>query len=108
MTFARAELDAYLSQIINDPTTPQLTLWGVATFAFGRSSSSPEGSAGEVITDGVARHLGLVRPAGTRDRAWLIMAGTAIAKATGDQIREAARQLWTELYDRPPVLIIDR
>jgi hypothetical protein len=107
VAFARAELDAYLSQLINDPTTPQLTLWGVATFAFGRSSSSPEGSAGEIIVDGVARHLGVTRPAGSRDRAWLIAAGTAITKATGDQIRAAARELWTELYDRPAIAIVD-
>ena len=34
----RAELSAYISQLANDPVTPQLTLWNVARFAFDEPS----------------------------------------------------------------------
>ena len=37
VAFARAELIAYLSQLVNDPRTPHLTLWGVVTFTRART-----------------------------------------------------------------------
>jgi hypothetical protein len=105
--FARAELIAYLSQILNDPVTPQLTLWGVAVFAISHPSS-PEGTAGEILVEGLARHLGATRGEGMRDHAWFTAAAETCARATGAQLRAAARELWVELYGEPPVDIVDR
>jgi len=98
VTFDRAELDAYTSQLINDPITPELTLWGVATFAFGKAPSSPEGRAGTVILRGLAAQLG-----NHADR--LSDAAAACTTATGDQLRVAARKVWLELYGEPPLTI---
>ena len=100
LTFARAELAAYLSQLVNDPITPHLTLWGVVTFAF-KSPNGSAGRAGRVIVEGLARQLGA--PGGG-----LVAAATTCAAATGDQLRAAGRALWTELYGEAVVVIADR
>lgn len=101
--FAKAELDAYLAQLLTDPVTPQLTVWGVATFAYGTSSTTPEARAGTVIVTGLARHLGLARAPETADRTWLELAGERVAKASSAELHTAAVELWNELYPGVPV-----
>jgi hypothetical protein len=100
VTFARAELVAYLSQLVNDPITPHLTLWGVVTFTFGAKRTSVEANVGKVLVHGLAKHLGT-------ETADSVAAATACANASGDQLRAAARALWTELYTEQPPTIVD-
>nr|HEX4316290.1 hypothetical protein [Kofleriaceae bacterium] len=96
-TFARAELAAYLAQLIADPVTPQLTLWGVVALSYDAPGTAA-GRAGRVIVDGLARQLGAREPS-------TVEAVTTCTRATGGQLRDAARALWRELYGEPPLAI---
>jgi hypothetical protein len=106
---ARAELSAYLSQVANDPVTPQATLWHLGTMLFHRDQrGTGEYYAGIVLFEGLARHLGA--PAAdsryvTRER--LVPLAIAIANASGDQLRAAAKALWNEIYGEPFTTIVD-
>ncbi|HEU0033236.1 MAG TPA: hypothetical protein VFQ53_21535 [Kofleriaceae bacterium] len=110
---ARAELSGYLSQIANDPATPQLALWHLARHVFAqRGWGSAESYAGVVILEGLARQLDMpldrsVVERGRIDRARLVPAAVAIAKLPTDRLRAAARSLWVELYDEPFVAITE-
>ncbi|MEO8705382.1 MAG: hypothetical protein ABI867_35390 [Kofleriaceae bacterium] len=110
----RAELSAYLSQIANDPKTPQLAVWHVARNAFHRKRwGTAESFAGVLIVEGIGRHLGVgpTEPVvhGRRiDRDRLLAPAIAIANASTEQLRAAARELWLELYGEPLVPITDK
>ncbi len=110
----RAELAAYLSQIANDPVTPQLALWHVARSVFHRRRwGTPESYAGVLIVEGLARQLGArvtgpVIHDGTIDRERLRGPALALAVASDDELRAAARALWVELYAEPSPVIVDR
>lgn len=110
---APAELSAYLSQIANDPRTPQLSLWHAARAAFDPNmSGGAESYAGAVIVEGLGRHLGVTaeRPVihgGAIDRGRLLAPATALANASGEQLRTAARELWLELFHEPLLPIHD-
>lgn len=104
---APAELSAYLSQIANDPHTPQLSLWHAARPAFDRSmGGTAEAYAGVVIVEGLGRHLGVsaappATQADTIDRSRLLAPALALANASSDQLRTAAHALWHELFAEP-------
>lgn len=111
---ARAELSAYLSQLANDPVTPQLTLWNVARFAFddGQVGTS-ESYAGIVILEGLARHRKLSIPGPVIhdrriDRERLTQIARPLLGTSGDDLRTAARALWVELYGEELVPIAER
>lgn len=105
---ARAELSAYLSQIANDPVTPQAALWHLARQVFDRDrAGTGEYYAGIVILEGLARHLGVAVEASRRvSREALARSAGAIADAPDDKLRAAAGTLWTELYSEPVVPIV--
>jgi hypothetical protein len=109
---ARAELTAYLSQIANDPTTPQLALWNLARHAF-HKDATPESYAAVVVVEGLARHLGVAPRAPVVhddhiDLAILAELGEPIAAVSDAELRAAAVALWSELYDQPVTVIVDR
>jgi len=111
---ARAELSAYLSQLANDPATPQLTLWSVLRFAFDDNQvNSSESYAGILIAEGLARHLALEIPGPVIhdrriDRARLTQLSRPLLTKTSDELRAATRALWLELYGEELVPITDR
>ena len=111
---ARAELSAYVSQLANDPVTPQLALWNIARFAFDDDQAgTPESYAGVVIVEGLARHLGIASPGPVIhdhriDRARLTTLAAPLAKRSGDELRTAAAALWRDLYAEDLVRIADR
>jgi hypothetical protein len=109
---ANAELRAYLSQIANDPHTPQHALWSVTRHSFQREPNA-EAFAGLVIVEGLARQLGIAPPGpafhgGRLDRAVLAWLATELAARSGDELRIAAKTLWLQLYDGPVPVIVDR
>lgn len=109
-----AELSAYISQIANDPVTPQLAYWHVAGFAFDRHAwGSPESYVGVLVTEHLARHL-RVAPQddlihdGEIDRDRLAARAIPIAAASAEKLRAAARATWLDLFGEPIVPIVDR
>lgn len=110
---ARAELSAYLCQIANDPATPHYALWHVARSTFERKLwGGAESYAGVMILEGLGRQLGIKTELPiiydrAIDRGRLIRAAHALAAASGDQLRAAARSLWVELYGEQLVTIVD-
>lgn len=88
---ARAELSAYLSQIANDPVTPQLALWNLASMGSHRGSA--EAAVAEVVIYGLARIRGTT--------------SAGLAKLSDDDLRGAARSLWQELYGEPCATMVD-
>jgi len=109
----RAELAAYTSQIGNDPVTPQLALWNLASQAFNRERwGSAESYAAVVVIEGLAHELGVAqqRPVvsqGQLDRARLVALAAPLAAQSSDKLRMAARTLWTQLYGEPMLPIVD-
>ncbi len=110
---ARAELSAYLSQVINDPVTPHAALWHLGSNVFNRHRwGTGEFYAGLVVIEGLARQLGLDtetprRKKGELDRDRLGSFATQIAALSDDQLRAEASKLWTSLYAEPPTTIVD-
>jgi len=106
---ARAELSAYLSQVANDPVTPQATLWNLGAQVFHKDQrGTGEYYAGIVIIEGLARHLGVPpEPSRYVSRESLAKSALVIADAPGDKLRAAAKALWTELYGEPITTIVD-
>jgi hypothetical protein len=111
---ARAELSAYLSQILNDPLTPQASLWHLGRQVFDRNSwNTGEFYAGMVVLEGLAKQLGadtstpFRNAKGDLDRDRLSAFAKLIASQTDDKLRAAASALWTELYGEKPTAIID-
>jgi hypothetical protein len=110
---AAAELSAYLSQIGNDPATPQFALWNLASLTFNRERwHSAEFYVGVVVIEGLARQLGIPgpRPALVRDafeRQTLVATAEPLAAQSSEKLRAAARQLWIELYGEPMLPIVD-
>ncbi len=106
---ARAELSAYLSQVANDPVTPHATLWHLGRLLFDRNErGTGEYYAGIVLFEGLARHLGVAtEPTRYVTRERLAPMASAIAGASADQLRTAAKALWTELYGEPATTILD-
>jgi hypothetical protein len=106
---ARAELSAYLSQVANDPVTPQATLWHLGGMLFHRDQrGTGEYYAGIVLFEGIARHLGVAaEPSRYVSRERLAPMALAIANASPDQLRAAAKALWSELYGEPITTIVD-
>ena len=95
-------------------TTPQLSLWNVAKFAFNeRAWGTSEAYSGVLIVEGLARQLklpsdGPVIHDHTIDRARLAALIAPMVKLSGDELRAAARSLWRELYGEDIVPIRDR
>ena len=106
---ARAELSGYLSQILNDPITPQSALWHLGRQVFTKDRwGTGEFYAGVVVIEGLAHQLGLDVPRGRRfDREALAKLATAIAGVPDARLRAAAGALWQELYGEAPTTIID-
>lgn len=110
---AHAELAGYLSQIGNEPVTPQFALWNLASLAFNRARwHSAESYVGVVVIEGLARQLGIARtrPAIVRDqfdRQLLVSLAEPLAAQSSEKLRAAARQLWIELYGEPMLPITD-
>ncbi len=109
---ARAELSAYLAQVINDPVTPQASLWHLATMVFNKNSwGTGEFYAGVVVLEGLAKQLGAdtstPRYKKGLDRERMSAFAKLLASQTDDKLREAAKALWTELYGEPPTTIVD-
>lgn len=109
---ARAELSAYLSQVINDPHTPQASLWHLVRQTFNRDRwGTGEYYAGVVVIEGLAKLLGA--DTSTRrykkglDRDRLSAFAKTLSSTQGDKLRAAAKALWTELYGEPATAIID-
>ncbi|HEX5059260.1 MAG TPA: hypothetical protein VFV99_07865 [Kofleriaceae bacterium] len=106
---ARAELSAYLSQVANDPVTPQAAVWHLGAQVFNRDRrGTGEYYAGIVLIEGLARHLG-AQPDGSRyvSREALAPLAIAIANAPADKLRAAAQALCTDLYGEPVTPIVD-
>ncbi|HUJ61781.1 MAG TPA: hypothetical protein VLX92_24925 [Kofleriaceae bacterium] len=102
---ARAELAAYLSQIANDPVTPQLALWNLASKAFQHERwGSAESYAAVVVIAGLSGRGDAVR-GGQLDRAALARAARPLADLSDDALRAAAGALWLRLYGEPLVVI---
>lgn len=111
-TRTELELAAYVSQIANDPATPQLALWNLASHAFNRDRwGGAESYAAVVVIEGLARQLGItVAPAvkhGQLDRGTLLGPAQQLAAQSSEKLRMAARQLWIELYGEPMLPIVD-
>lgn len=110
---ARAELSGYLSQIANDPVTPQASLWHLGRDVFDRNQwGTGECYAGVVVLEGLARQLGMTSfPEPRFQRGVNRERFSAIAKLLAAQpdakLREAASRLWTELYAEPLTTIVD-
>jgi len=114
VTSARMELAAYLSQIANDPLTPQLALWSLARHAFTRDGwGSAESYAAVIVLDGLAQKLGasptlpLIHD-GAIDRDRLATLAQPLVQRSGADLRTAAAALWQDLFDEPLVPIRDR
>jgi hypothetical protein len=109
---ARAELSAYLSQIINDPATPQASLWHLGRQVFDRDRwGTGEFYAGLVILEGIAKQLGadISTPRYVKglDRDRLSAFAKLIASQPSDKLRAAAKALWADLYGGPATTITD-
>jgi hypothetical protein len=111
---ARAELAAYTSQIASDPATPQLALWNLLSLGFNdQHGGAPEAWVGVVIIEGLARQLGVASPGpvvheGRLDRDRLAALARPLASQSDDELRLAARRLWTELYAEPLTAVVDQ
>ncbi len=111
---ARAELSAYVSQLANDPSTTQLSLWNVARFAFDDDQvGSSESYAGVLILDGLARHLNIPSSGPVIhdhhiDRDRLTALATPMTKLPSEQLRIAAKAVWIDLFAEQLVPIVDR
>ncbi|MBA3501925.1 MAG: hypothetical protein H0T65_16285, partial [Deltaproteobacteria bacterium] len=110
---ARHELSAYTSQLANDPTTPQFSLWNVAQFAFSEGSwGTPESYAAVLLIEGTARHLGIAGEPVIHDRridrARLAKLALPLAAVAPARLQEAARAAWLDLFREPIVPIVDR
>lgn len=106
---ARAELAAYLSQIANDPVTPQLALWNLTSQALhGQRWGNAEAYVAVVVIEGLARGThGPVVHGGSLDRARLAQLARPLADLSDEELRAAARALWTELYAEPVARMVD-
>lgn len=110
---SRAELAAYVSQIASDTATPQLALWNLLNLGFNEQhGGSPEAWAGVVIVEGLGRQLGIksvgpVTQNGHLDRDRLAALALPLASQTDDDLRQAARRLWAEMYAEPMLAIVD-
>jgi hypothetical protein len=106
---ARAELAAYLSQIANDPVTPQLALWNLTSQALhGQRWGNAEAYVAVVVIEGLARSThGPVVHGGSLDRARLAQLALPLANLTDEDLRAAARGLWSDLYGSPCERMVD-
>jgi hypothetical protein len=110
---ARHELSAYLSQIINDPVTPQAALGHLAQQVFSRDrAGTGEFYAGVVVLEGLATQLGLDTSTPTfhrgLDRERMATLALAIAKLPDDKLRDAASTLWRTLYGEAATTVVDK
>jgi len=107
------ELAGYLSQIGNDPATPQLSLWNLASQGFNRDRwGTAEGYAAVIVIEGIARKLGIKpdRPIvihGHLERDRLAALAAPLAAQGSEKLRTAARLLWMDLYGEPMLPITD-
>jgi len=110
---ARTELSAYLSQIASDMWLPELALWNLARHAFRRTQgTSAEAYVAVVVLDGLARRLHLASPGpalhdGAIDRDRLRGLVAPLASRSTAELRTAAAALWTELFGRKLVRMVD-
>ncbi len=107
------ELSAYVSQIASERIAPQLALWNLASHAFNHHhEGSPEAIAGAVVIEALAKRFGVVptRQLYTRgrlDREQLAALALPLTGVPDDQLREAARTVWSQLYGEPYQTIVD-
>ncbi len=109
---ARAEMAAFLSEIINNRSTPHSTLWHLGQETFNRNSAGNSYFyGGIVVIEGLANQLGLDTSGPTfargLDRVRLAKIAIQLAKLPDDQLRDAATKLWVQLYGEPPTQIVD-
>ena len=109
---ARDEMSAFLSEIINNPTTPHSTLWHLGQETFNRNSAGNSYFyGGIVVIEGLANQLGLDTSGPTfargLDRVRLAKIAIQIATLPDDKLRAAATTLWQQLYGEPPTKILD-
>jgi hypothetical protein len=109
---ARAELSAYLSEVANEPVTPQACVWHLGKQVFRRDRwGTGEYYAGVVVLEGLGRHLGVSddSPRFQRglDRERMARFALAIAIASPQKLRDAAKALWLELYGEPVTPVVD-
>ncbi len=111
---SRAELSAYTSQIASDPATPQLALWNLLNLGFHESRwGTGEAWVSVVLVEGLGRQLGIKSPGpvvvnGHLDRDRLAAIALSLANQTDDDLRLAARRLWSELYAEPLLAVVDQ
>ena len=110
---ARHELSAYLSQIINDPVTPQLALWNLERHAFSTDRwRTAESYVAAIVLQGLARHLSIPMPddlvTSTIERRQLGALAVPLAKQPPEKLRAAASALWNELFAETMTTIVDR
>jgi len=109
---ARDEMSAFLSEIINNPTTPHSTLWHLGQETFNRNSAGNSYFyAGIVVIEGLAKQLGVDTGGPTfahgLDRVRLAKIASQIAALPDDKLRDTATTLWLQLYGEPPTKIAD-
>jgi hypothetical protein len=108
----RGELSGYLSQIANDPITPQLAYWDLVASAFSRTAwGTPESYVAVLVSEGLARALKLPSQPlihdGEVDRQQLATLAVAIADRSDQALRDAAAATWHELFGEPVTRIVD-
>ena len=109
-----AELSAYASQIASERVAPQLALWNLASHAFNHHhEGSPEAIAGAVVIEALAKRFGVVGNGrlynrGRLDRDQLAALALPLTAVPDDQLREAARAVWSQLYGEPYETIVDQ
>ncbi len=84
-----AEMSAYLSQIANDPVTPQLDLWNLASLA--RRMGTAESRVAVQLLPALANGQPI----------------RSLAYLSDDDLRARARAVWRELYGEPCAPMVD-
>jgi hypothetical protein len=104
---AHHELSAYLSQIINDPLTPHAALWHLEAQVFEEHSGGGELYAGIVTLLSLGKQVGVDVGGRHFGRDRLAPIALRIATLSDDELRDAARGAWRELFGEAPVWIAD-
>lgn len=105
---ARAELSAYMSQIINDPLTPHASFWHLASQVFDEHSGGGELYAGIVAILSITKQIGVEDHERYHDRESLAPLALRIAMLSDDELRTAATAAFRELFGEGPTLVTDQ
>lgn len=105
---ARAELSAYLSQVINDPVTPHAAFWHLAQEVFTKSrAGTGEDFAGIVAIIAIAKQAGADVSGHWFPIERLTKLALVIAKLDDAALRAKTAAAWQDLYGEPPTTIAD-